>query len=136
MIRQEYECISFGKKNHDVYLGGLFSTLNCICLHTALRIQKNSTNTKNIEDRLFKDLDNEYGRNLSDDDLCRCLFACIQAFANSGTGIQPLYDDYVICYRRSLDMDYIHGEAKKLKVDDFVVQWQCISEACLPILIK
>ena len=130
MIGEGYECISFGKSNHDVYHKKPIFNFE---LHTSLYGETHSKEFyeyyKDIDARLRKDNDSECRMRMRDDDFY--VYVCSHAykhFNNSGTGVRTLCDDYVLRHNLSLDMDYVHGEAKKLKIDGFVMQMQRLSE--------
>ena len=97
MIGEGYECISFGKSNHDVYHKKPIFNFE---LHTSLYGETHSKEFyeyyKDIDARLRKDNDSECRMRMRDDDFY--VYVCSHAykhFNNSGTGVRTLCDDYV-----------------------------------------
>lgn len=124
-IMQElgFNCKSFGKGNHDVYLKQPVSNFE---MHRELFGESHKKEIfeyyRDVKNRLIKDEENHYGYHFGINDLYIYLTAHeYKHFSSGGTGLRSLLDTYVIWQKFSgeLDRTYIRNETDTLGISEF-----------------
>lgn len=127
-----YRCKLYGMTNHDIYLKEPVYNFE---MHSALFSKRFHDGRlynyyKDVDKRLIKDEDSEYGRHFSPGDFYLYMLAYeYKHFSGSGTGIRSLVDTYVFLKRFEdrLDLEYIAKEAGKLGIREFEENNMCLA---------
>ena len=110
---------SYGWSAHDVYYKKPVSNFE---MHRELFSQFLDLHKyyANVKDRLVTDEGRQYGYRFTDEDFYLYLVAHeYKHYSKGGTGLRSLMDTYVCLTSKTLDMDYVQREAKKIGIADF-----------------
>ena len=123
MLDLGFECNHYGNKNDDAYFKAPVCNFE---MHTSLFSSAHIGNLydyfNNVEKRLIKDENNDYGHHFSNEDFYLFMTAHeYKHFTGLGTGVRSLVDTYIFLrkFNGRLDWRYINTELKKLGISEF-----------------
>lgn len=127
-----YKTEAFGTSSHDVYQKPSIYNYE---MHKTL-FGKGGVKEKyqyyvNIKEKLILDSGKKYGYHFTDEDFYIYMTAhAHRHFSDGGNGLRCLVDCYVYMSKKEATMDwnYIFGELKKLKIDEFEEQCRIVSK--------
>lgn len=121
LLKEGYECATFGKTNHDIYFKSDFYTIE---MHRELFDEVMAPQIdKYYSQKAFLTPDTDrYRCRMSDEDLYIYLIAHMyQHYSTAGIGIRPLIDIYLYLkrFRDTMDASYIAAELEKLSLTSY-----------------
>lgn len=115
-----YECILFGRWNHDTYHKEPIYNFE---MHRDVFYRSTLNHFydyyQNVKDRLLKDNDNQYGYHFSDEDFyIHCIAHNCKHMESGGAGLRILVDIYLYLKHHDLDWNYLEEELTKLGISE------------------